>query len=123
MIAVLSDYYCRSLQLTGESLPVRKIAAVGNVEMARPGGDELPVVYSGTLVVQGKGIVKVRSIGTQTEMGKIGNALQKVQPEVTPLHWHHQCPAWSHAVLAGQLLSSNRHRRSGDRRKCDGARN
>jgi P-type Ca2+ transporter type 2C len=31
------------------------------------------------------GIVKVRSIGTQTEMGKIGNALQKVQPEVTPL--------------------------------------
>jgi P-type Ca2+ transporter type 2C len=71
--------------LTGESLPVRKIAAVGNVEMARPGGDELPFVFSGTLVVQGQGIVKVRSIGTQTEMGKIGNALQKVPPEVTPL--------------------------------------
>ncbi len=71
--------------LTGESLPVRKIAAVGDVEMAHPGGDELPFVYSGTLVVQGQGIVKVRSIGTQTEMGKIGNALQKVQPEVTPL--------------------------------------
>jgi P-type Ca2+ transporter type 2C len=71
--------------LTGESLPVRKIAAVGDVEMARPGGDELPFVYSGTLVVQGQGIVKVRSIGTHTEMGKIGNALQKVQPEVTPL--------------------------------------
>ncbi|AFY92373.1 cation-translocating P-type ATPase [Chamaesiphon minutus] len=71
--------------LTGESLPVRKVAAVGDVEMARPGGDELPFVYSGTLVVQGQGIVKVRSIGTQTEMGKIGNALQKVPPEVTPL--------------------------------------
>ncbi len=71
--------------LTGESLPVRKIAAVGDVEMAHPGGDELPFVFSGTLVVQGQGIVKVRSIGTQTEMGKIGNALQKVQPEVTPL--------------------------------------
>jgi P-type Ca2+ transporter type 2C len=71
--------------LTGESLPVRKVAAVGDVEMARPGGDELPFVFSGTLVVQGQGIVKVRSIGTQTEMGKIGNALQKVQPEVTPL--------------------------------------
>jgi P-type Ca2+ transporter type 2C len=71
--------------LTGESLPVRKISAVGNIEMARPGGDELPFVYSGTLVVQGQGIVRVRSIGTQTEMGKIGNALQKVPPEVTPL--------------------------------------
>jgi P-type Ca2+ transporter type 2C len=71
--------------LTGESLPVRKVAAVGDVEMARPGGDELPFVFSGTLVVQGQGIVRVRSIGTHTEMGKIGNALQKVQPEVTPL--------------------------------------
>jgi P-type Ca2+ transporter type 2C len=71
--------------LTGESLPVRKFAAVGDVEMARPGGDELPFVFSGTLVVQGQGIVKVRSIGAQTEMGKIGSALQKVPPDVTPL--------------------------------------
>jgi P-type Ca2+ transporter type 2C len=71
--------------LTGESLPVLKVAAVGNVEMARPGGDELPFVYSGTLVVQGQGIAQVQAIGAQTEMGKIGNALQKVKPEVTPL--------------------------------------
>jgi P-type Ca2+ transporter type 2C len=71
--------------LTGESLPVRKIAAVDSIEMARPGGDELPFVYSGTLVVQGQGIVRVQEIGAQTEMGKIGNALQKVQPEITPL--------------------------------------
>ena len=71
--------------LTGESLPVRKVAAVGNVEMARPGGDELPFVFSGTLVVQGQGIAKVQAIGAQTEMGKIGKALQKVQPEPTPL--------------------------------------
>ena len=71
--------------LTGESLPVRKVAAVGSVEMARPGGDELPFVFSGTLVVQGQGIAKVQAIGAQTEMGKIGKALQKVQPEPTPL--------------------------------------
>jgi P-type Ca2+ transporter type 2C len=71
--------------LTGESLPVRKVPTVSDVEMARPGGDELPFVFSGTLVVQGQGIVLVRSIGSQTEMGKIGNALQQVQPEVTPL--------------------------------------
>ena len=71
--------------LTGESLPVRKVTAVGNVEMARPGGDELPFVYSGTLVVQGQGIAQVKAIGAQTEMGKIGKALQKIKPEVTPL--------------------------------------
>jgi P-type Ca2+ transporter type 2C len=71
--------------LTGESLPVRKVTAVGNVEIARPGGDELPFVYSGTLVVQGQGIAQVKAIGAQTEMGKIGKALQKIKPETTPL--------------------------------------
>ncbi len=75
--------------LTGESLPVRKTAAAPDsgvsAKMARPGGDELPFVYSGTLVVQGQGLVQVKAIGAQTEMGKIGNALQKVTPEVTPL--------------------------------------
>ena len=71
--------------LTGESLPVRKIGAIGAVEMARPGGDSLPFVYSGTLVVQGQGMIQVQAIGAQTEMGKIGNALQTVKSEVTPL--------------------------------------
>jgi P-type Ca2+ transporter type 2C len=75
--------------LTGESLPVRKVAtaieAMSNMAMAHPGGDDLPFVYSGTLVVQGQGIAQVRTIGTQTEMGKIGNALQRVKTEVTPL--------------------------------------
>jgi len=71
--------------LTGESLPVRKVASEDGVKMSPPGGDELPFVYSGTLVVQGQGIVRVQSIGSQTEMGKIGNALQKVKSEITPL--------------------------------------
>ncbi|BAB77881.1 putative cation-transporting ATPase [Trichormus variabilis NIES-23] len=53
--------------------------------MARPGGDELPFVYSGTLVGQGQGIAQVQAVGVQTEMGKIGKALQKVKPEQTPL--------------------------------------
>ncbi len=75
--------------LTGESLPVRKVAAAidakDSPEMARPGGDDLPFVYSGTLVVQGQGVAQVRAIGAQTEMGKIGNALQTVKAELTPL--------------------------------------
>ncbi len=75
--------------LTGESLPVRKVAAasdaVDSIAIARPGGDDLPFVYSGTLVVQGQGIAQVQAIGTQTEMGKIGHALQNVKPEATPL--------------------------------------
>lgn len=75
--------------LTGESLPVRKVASantnIDSVKMERPGGDDLAIVYSGTLVIQGQGVVQVKAIASQTEMGKIGKALQKVQPEATPL--------------------------------------
>ncbi|MDZ8051163.1 MAG: cation-translocating P-type ATPase [Aulosira sp. ZfuVER01] len=73
--------------LTGESLPVRKVAVSNTQDVIpqRPGGDDLPFVYSGTLVVQGQGIAKVQATGIHTEMGKIGKALQTVQPEDTVL--------------------------------------
>src|SRR5947209_4171351 len=71
--------------LTGESVPVRKVAWDGVREMTRPGGEDLPFVFSGTLVVQGQGIAQVRGTGLQTEMGKIGKALQTVQIEGTRL--------------------------------------
>ena len=71
--------------LTGESVPVRKVAWDGVREMSHPGGDDLPFVFSGTLVVQGQGIARVRATGIQTEMGNIGKALQTVQPEGTQL--------------------------------------
>jgi Ca2+-transporting ATPase len=53
--------------------------------MERPGGDDLPSVYSGTLVVQGQGIAEVRASGIRTELGKIGKRLQSVEEEKTPL--------------------------------------
>ncbi len=71
--------------LTGESVPVRKVAWDGVLDMSRPGGEDLPFVFSGTLVVQGQGIAQVRATGIHTEMGKIGTALQTVQVEGTPL--------------------------------------
>lgn len=71
--------------LTGESAPVRKKAWDGKLENCRPGGDDLPFVYSGTLVVKGQGITQVRSTGLRTEIGKIGKALQVLEPEDTNL--------------------------------------
>jgi Ca2+-transporting ATPase len=71
--------------LTGESVPVRKIAWDGKLEAARPGGDDLPFAYSGTLVVKGQGIARVHAIGAHTEIGKIGKALQILEPEATNL--------------------------------------
>jgi P-type Ca2+ transporter type 2C len=71
--------------LTGESVPVRKTAWDGTLEMARPGGDDLPFVYSGTLLVQGHSFAEVRATGVHTEIGKIGKALQTVEQEDTLL--------------------------------------
>jgi P-type Ca2+ transporter type 2C len=71
--------------LTGESVPVRKVAANGDPDMGRPGGDDLPFVYSSTLVVQGQGIAQVKATGLRTEVGKIGKALQTVETEGTLL--------------------------------------
>ncbi|MCM0592510.1 MAG: cation-translocating P-type ATPase [Gloeotrichia echinulata IR180] len=80
--------------LTGESLPVRKQAVENSTEIEsttqtatqhRPGGEDLPFVYSGTLIVQGQGIAQVYATGMQTEMGKIGKALQTVEQEDTVL--------------------------------------
>jgi len=71
--------------LTGESVPVRKMAANGHLDMGRPGGDDQPFVFSGTLVVQGQGIAQVQATGLRTEIGKIGKVLQTVEPEKTLL--------------------------------------
>ncbi len=73
--------------LTGESAPVRKSSCDGSADIAmlRPGGDNLPFVYSGTLIVQGFGVGVVRATGIYTEIGKIGKALQTIEPEETLL--------------------------------------
>ena len=71
--------------LTGESVPVRKTPSMDASGLERPGGDDLPSVFSGTLVTAGQGIAEVVSTGGRTELGKIGKALQQIQPEATTL--------------------------------------
>lgn len=71
--------------LTGESVSVRKVAQPDITELMPPGGDDLPFVYSGTLVVQGHGMARVLATGPRSEIGKIGNALHGLAYESTPL--------------------------------------
>ncbi len=71
--------------LTGESIPVRKIAGKMGMQAERPGGDDLSFVYSGTLIVQGQGLALVTATGAATEMGKIGTVLQTVERGETRL--------------------------------------
>lgn len=71
--------------LTGESVAVRKQAAAEDLEMARPGGEDLPFVYSGTLVVRGSGLASAKATGAQTELGRIGKSLRELEQEPTLL--------------------------------------
>jgi len=71
--------------LTGESVPVRKKVWDGVRPMGRPGGDDQPFLFSGTLLVKGQGIARVRATGPGTEIGKIGKALQTLETEETAL--------------------------------------
>src|SRR5215468_8712654 len=69
--------------LTGESVPVRKKSWDRAQTIARPGGDDLPFVYSGTMLVQGRGVARVVATGVRTEFGKIGTALESVETDET----------------------------------------
>jgi len=73
--------------LTGEAMPASKTIATGDGEpaAARPGGDDTPFVYSGTLVVAGQGTARVTATGARSEIGRIGAALGTLQTERSPL--------------------------------------
>jgi len=89
--------------LTGESVPVRKTASPVPVGAVRPGGDDLPFVYSGTLVVQGRGVAVAEATGLHTEIGSIGKALQSVTIEKT--HLQQETARWVRilAIFGGLL--------------------
>ena len=71
--------------LTGESVPVGKREWREGDIIFMPGGDDLPLVYSGSMIVQGNGLVKVIATALNTEIGKIGKALDTLKEEPTQL--------------------------------------
>lgn len=109
-----TNLYIDESTLTGESIPVRKPPD------AR--------VFSGTLVVRGRGIAEVTAIGTETEIGKIGESISGQTSQPTRLQRETRvivrqimtagillCAAvviiyvltrgdWLHAILAGIAL-------------------
>jgi Ca2+-transporting ATPase len=71
--------------LTGESIPVRKLAQPSSAKIgdrqAGPGGEDLPYIFAGTLVVRGTGLALAHATGIRSEMGKIGRALRTIETE------------------------------------------
>jgi Ca2+-transporting ATPase len=70
--------------LTGESMPIHKIAEL----LEKPNlqvGDKKNMGFLGTVAVSGKGYLVVTETGLQTELGKIASLLQGGREEQTPL--------------------------------------
>ncbi len=69
--------------LTGEAVPVRKRA--GHASDVSPGGDDQPMVFSGSLIVRGSALACVTATGATSEIGKIGTSLSKLEIETPQL--------------------------------------
>jgi len=68
--------------LTGESVPVgKRVAQSDEPGNATPGGDGLPYLFSGTLVLSGTGVAEVTATGERSEIGKIGSAVRTIESE------------------------------------------
>ena len=69
--------------LTGESEPVLKHSEKIDEDVGI--GDQKNMVFSGSLVVYGRGTFVVTSTGMNTEMGKVANLLETAENKQTPL--------------------------------------
>jgi P-type Ca2+ transporter type 2C len=91
--------------LTGESVPVRKVerADLALPERRRPGGDDLPYLFSGSLVVRGTGIGEVVAIGANSEIGKIGQSLNTLDFEPPRLQAQTRQLVRTFAIVGGAV--------------------
>ncbi len=79
-----SAFKCDESALTGESLPVDKLADADVPDIA-PLGDRINMAYSGCIVSYGKATATVVETGVHTEMGKIAAMLENEKQADTPL--------------------------------------
>ncbi|MBK9264336.1 MAG: cation-translocating P-type ATPase [Polyangiaceae bacterium] len=78
------DLATEEAALTGESTACTK-DALAPVALDAPLGDRGNMVFTGTTVVRGKARAVVTATGSKTELGKIGEMIQSVGEQKTPL--------------------------------------
>ena len=78
--------------LTGESAPVRKMAAEGEASIGLPGGDDTPFVFSGSLVVGGRAYARIVRTGAEWESAR--SALRSAPSRASRRRWSARCRGW-----------------------------
>jgi Ca2+-transporting ATPase len=78
------DLTAEEAALTGESAAATK-DAMAPVARDAPLADRATMVFTGTTVIRGKGRAVVTATGPRTELGKIGQMIQDVGDQKTPL--------------------------------------
>ncbi|MDR6707364.1 MULTISPECIES: cation-translocating P-type ATPase [unclassified Novosphingobium] len=72
--------------LTGESVAVRKRAIrPDDRDDAEPGGDDLPLVFSGSIITRGRGLARATATGPRSRIGQIGQSLATLETEAPRL--------------------------------------
>ncbi|MDD2822904.1 MAG: cation-translocating P-type ATPase [Candidatus Daviesbacteria bacterium] len=89
--------------LTGESLAVSKTVWNSITPIRRPGGPNLPFLYSGTLITTGHCYAKVIFTGPKSEIGKIGKALSQIKRTKSHLQEETNKFIYKLALLGGIL--------------------
>ncbi len=85
VLLACNDLFADESMLTGESAPVHKQAGAADSPARQPGGDNLPFVYAGTVLVQGSGIGQVIATGRASAIGQIGQSLEDTRTGDSPL--------------------------------------
>ncbi len=74
-----NDLSVAEAALTGESLPVFKKQKGGG------GDDDESLLFHGTTVASGQGLMRVTATGNRTKLGRLGLSIEEIKPAPTPL--------------------------------------
>ena len=96
--------YAQSLGVNESSLTGESEIVYKNTKIDQNNHFKLNRCYSGTDITNGMGIIKIVAVGTQTELGMIGESLNSLKPEKTPLEKQINKLVFVCTILSGMIF-------------------